>query len=373
MKKLREKMKNIKTNSNKYQHKLIVLISTLSYANSNLEQYTQSDILYYFNNNIKRNGQREVKIKTLQSYLYKLETVFRVTNNYYKHLGVNMGTEVYYKLKYPKKECYRIVNKHFKDKKKNKYKSRVNSYFEKNCIKNSNVEKQECYNNKNNNKEEKETIKKLQIKNYIKKCNFGSNISHSILNLKLEKEITIEICKIIKRSVNLIKKNIYKKIYSTKLPTMKKLKNKQKELSKILNKIKNELKNENYDSKQLKIKVEEIYKKYKNKPHFIIENNKYDDLEKIVKKLKNNLKNKKINEKEDKTDIKNNVFNILIEQLKNKIKLSILIPLLKKYLDKKSSLEYSKIFNNHYYYEILKMIESNEYYLKSKEFENNAN
>uniref|UniRef100_UPI003B223CCF plasmid maintenance protein n=1 Tax=Borreliella tanukii TaxID=56146 RepID=UPI003B223CCF len=368
-------MKNIKINSNKYQHKLIVLISTLSYANSNLEQYTQSDILYYFNSNIKRNGQREVKIKTLQSYLYKLETVFKVTNNYYKHLGVNMGTEVYYKLKYPKKECYRIVNKHFKDKKKNKYKNRVNSYFEKNCIKNSNVEKQECYCNTYNNKEEKDnkTIEKFQIRKYIRKCNFESNIFHSILDLRLGKEGTIEVCKMIKKSINLNEKNIYRKIYNIKSTTVGRLKNKQKELSRTLNKIKNDLENENYDSKQLKIQIEEIYKKYKNKPHFIIENNKYDDLEKIVKKLKNNFKSIKISEKENKTNIKNNVFSILIEQLKNKVKFDILIPILKKYLDKQNSLEYSKIFNNHYYYEVLEIIETNECYSQSKEFEKNAN
>ncbi len=116
-------MKNTKIPNNKYQHKLIVLISTLNYINSTLEQYTQSDLLYYFNSNMKRNGQREIKIKTLQNYLYKLGTVFKVTNNYYRHLGINMGTEVYYKLKYSKKECYRIVNKHFKDLKRINIKS----------------------------------------------------------------------------------------------------------------------------------------------------------------------------------------------------------------------------------------------------------
>lgn len=161
-------MKNTKIPNNKYQHKLIVLISTLNYINSTLEQYTQSDLLYYFNSNMKRNGQREIKIKTLQNYLYKLGTVFKVTNNYYRHLGINMGTEVYYKLKYSKKECYQIVNKHFKDLKKNKYKIRVNSYFKKNCIKNSSVEKKECYCNIYNKKEEKKKILPSQ-KNYKSK------------------------------------------------------------------------------------------------------------------------------------------------------------------------------------------------------------
>ncbi len=118
-------MENIKVPNNKYHHKLIVLISTLNYINSNLE------------------------------HLYKLGTVFKITNNYYKHLGINMGTEVYYKFKYSKKECHRILNKHFKDIKKNKYKIRVNSYFKKNCIKNSRVEKKECHCNIYNNKEKR--------------------------------------------------------------------------------------------------------------------------------------------------------------------------------------------------------------------------
>ncbi|WP_233275085.1 plasmid maintenance protein, partial [Borrelia anserina] len=49
--------KESKRKFNKHQHKLIVLISTLNYMNSNLKKYTQSNILYYFNNNLKRNGQ----------------------------------------------------------------------------------------------------------------------------------------------------------------------------------------------------------------------------------------------------------------------------------------------------------------------------
>ncbi|MCD2388828.1 plasmid maintenance protein, partial [Borreliella burgdorferi] len=42
---------------NKLQHKLIVFISTLKYINSKYKKYTQSNILYYFNENLKRNGQ----------------------------------------------------------------------------------------------------------------------------------------------------------------------------------------------------------------------------------------------------------------------------------------------------------------------------
>ncbi|WP_236841523.1 plasmid maintenance protein, partial [Borreliella garinii] len=67
------------------------------------KKYVQSNIFYYFNKNLKRNGQTTVTLKTMQNYLYKLEKELKVTTNYYKHLGVNCGTEIYYKLKYPKK------------------------------------------------------------------------------------------------------------------------------------------------------------------------------------------------------------------------------------------------------------------------------
>ncbi|WP_419255520.1 plasmid maintenance protein, partial [Borreliella afzelii] len=42
---------------NKHQHKLIVLVSTLAYVNKKYKKYTQKTILYYFNENLKRNGQ----------------------------------------------------------------------------------------------------------------------------------------------------------------------------------------------------------------------------------------------------------------------------------------------------------------------------
>ncbi|WP_236841520.1 plasmid maintenance protein, partial [Borreliella garinii] len=70
---------------NKLQHKLIILISTLKYINIKYPKYTQQNILYYFNENLKRNGQAPVKLKTLQKYLYKLEKELKVTSNYHKH------------------------------------------------------------------------------------------------------------------------------------------------------------------------------------------------------------------------------------------------------------------------------------------------
>lgn len=39
----------------------------------------------------------------MQKYLYKLVKELKVTNNYYKNLVINSGTEIYYKLNYSKK------------------------------------------------------------------------------------------------------------------------------------------------------------------------------------------------------------------------------------------------------------------------------
>ncbi|UPA11475.1 hypothetical protein bpSLO_001333 (plasmid) [Borrelia parkeri] len=355
-------MKGTKKPTNKHQHKLIVLVSTLNYMNLNLKQYTQSNILYYFNNNMKKNGQKPIKLKTLQSYLYKLEKVLGVTINYYKHLGVNMGTEVYYKLKYSKKECYRIINKHFREKKQERHKKRVNEYLEKTCTKNSSVEKWECFNNNYNNKEEDKntkTIEKLQVEKYAKKCNFKSNAFLSILSLEADKDFKIQSFKAIKIAENCS----YEKTNSIK-PNNSRLKNKQKELSKILDEIKANLENEGYDSKQLKIQIQNVYEQYKNKPHFIIEKDKYSDLKKIIEKLKKTVEYTNRNTKENERDIRNNVFSILLEQLRHKVDTSVLVPILKNYLSKQNKLEYSKVFSNHYYYEILELIKDNKDYLQ---------
>ncbi len=106
----------------KYQHKLIALIATLEYINKNKKKYNQSDILYYFNSNLKRNGQKEVSIKTLQNYFYKLKKL-NVTANYYRHLDINMGTKIYYSLKRSKKDCYNLINQYFRNKKQKDSKS----------------------------------------------------------------------------------------------------------------------------------------------------------------------------------------------------------------------------------------------------------
>ncbi|WP_330730465.1 plasmid maintenance protein [Borrelia turicatae] len=345
-------MKNTKKPTNKYQHKLIVLISTLNYINLNLEQYTQSDILYYFNNNMKRNGQKPVKLKTLQSYLYKLKKEFKITINYHRHLGVNMGTEIYYELKYSKKECYCIINKLFRDKKVNGHKNRVNEYFKKTHNQNSNVEKWECSYNIYNNKEKKKDskfIERLQVKKYAKKCNFKLNNFYFILDLKISKKDKIKLLRILKISEN----STHTKINSTKTN-----KSKQKELSKILREIKTNLENEGYNNKQLETQIQSVYEKYKSKPHFIVEKDKYSDLKKIIERLKNTVEHVKTIIKENEKCIRNNVFSILLDQLRYKVDISILVPILKDYLSKQDKLEYSKVFSNHYYYELLKLVRS---------------
>ncbi|WP_434757243.1 plasmid maintenance protein (plasmid) [Borrelia puertoricensis] len=359
-------MSSTKKPINKHQHKLIVLVSTLDYVNLNLNQYSQSNILYYFNNNMKKNDQKPIKLKTLQSYLYKLEKVFKVTINYYKHLGVNMGTEIHYELKYSKKECYRIINKHFRDKKEERHKNRVSVYLEKTCTKNSSVEKWECINNIYNSKEEDKnnvkSIEKLQVKKYAKKCNFKSNAFLSILNLEANKDFKIQLLKAIKIAEN----SGDKRINNIK-PNHSKLKSKQKELSKILNEIKATLENEGYDTKQLETQIQNVYEQYKNKPHFIIEKDKYNDLKKIIGKLKKTVKHTNKNTQKNERDIKNNVFSILLDQLRYKVDVSVLVPILKNYLSRQNKLEYDKVFSNHYYYELLELLEDNKNYLQLEE------
>ncbi|APS99291.1 hypothetical protein Bmayo_04930 (plasmid) [Borreliella mayonii] len=336
---------------NKLQHKLIVFISTLKYINSKYKKYTQNNILYYFNENLKRNGQLTVKLKTMQNYLYKLEKEIKVTTNYHKHLGVNFGTEIYYKLNYPKKECYSKINQHFKEKKDIRFQTRVNRYFKDKFFKEGNLNSGEC-NNNNNNKEEEirnAKIEKYQIKKYFNKCNFLSKETVSILNLNISKDKIIEIIKIVKKiEINLTKKENNNKIKIC-------FREKQKMLKEILSKTQKQLEKKGYDVKQLKIQIENIYENYKFKPHFIIENKKYKDLNNIRLKLEKSIERKKENPTKKYINIKINIFNILIEQLKKELEIESLKQIIKNYLNSKKILEYNKVFNT-YYYELLETI-----------------
>ncbi len=330
---------------NKHQYKLIVLISTLEYVNKKYPKYTQKNILYYFNENLKRNGQDTVTLKTLQKYLYKLEKEIKVTSNYHKHLGANCGTEIYYKLIYPKKECYYMINKFFEDKKQSRFEKRVeNHYLDKSPLRGS-VNLGECLSNKNNNiKEERnKKIENFQVINYYNKCNFkNKEFLLILLNLDISKDKKIEIIKALKRFE--IKTTKHKNIHFNK----NSLKEKQNKLKEILNNNQKEFEKKGYNAKQLETEFKKIYENYKFKPHFIIENHKYNDLSKITLKLERSIELKKENPQKNCEHIKINIFNILIERLENVKEIEALKPIIKDYLNSKKKLEYNKVFNTYY-------------------------
>ncbi|WP_420025007.1 plasmid maintenance protein [Borreliella valaisiana] len=352
---------------NKQPHKLIVLISTLQYINNNYKKYTQQNILYFFNKNLKRNGQNLAKLKTLQKYLYKLEKEIKVTTNYYKHLGVNCGTEIYYKLNYSKKDCYQKINQFFKEKKETRFQKRVNNHFKDKTPLKGSVNLEECLSNTNNNiKEEKKErdnpIKKFQIIKYFNKCNFLSKKSlFLLLNLNIDKDVLIKVFKYIKRYEIELTKN--KKIF----PNKSYFKEKQNKLKEILDNTQKEFEKNGYNTEQLKTNIQKIHDIYKYKPHFIIEYQKYNDLSKIKFKLEKSVEINQENPQKNYENIRINIFNILMERLKNIAEIEVLKPIIKNYLNSKKKLEYNKVFGS-YYYELLEMIENGNNALKLKEF-----
>ncbi len=275
-------------------------------------------------------------------------------------MGVNCGTEIYYKLNYPKKECHYKINKYFKDKKQSRFEKRVEIGLEDKFNKNRSVDLEECLNNKNNNiKEERnsnniEEYKKLK---YFNKCNFLDKKSLSILlYLDIEKDKLIKVFKAIKRYEIELTKN--KKIFSNKSC----FKDKQNKLKEILENTQKEFEKNGYNTKQLEINFKKTYENYKYKPHFIIEHQKYSDLSVIKRKLEKLIELKKENPKKDYQNIKTYIFNILIEQLKEKANIELLKPIIKKYLNSKKKLEYNKVFNT-YYHELLELIKNKKVYL----------
>ncbi|WP_425337326.1 plasmid maintenance protein [Borreliella tanukii] len=346
---------------NKHQRKLIVLISTLAYINKKYKKYTQKTILYYFNENLKRNGQDTTTLRTLQKYLYKLEKEIKVTSNYHKHLGVNCGTEIYYKLIYPKKECYFKINQYFQEKKHSRFKSRVNNYLKDKSQKKSNVNLGECLSNKNNNiKEERnKKIENFQVISYYNKCNFkNKEFLLILLNLDISKDKKIEIIKALKRFE--IKTTKHKNIHFNK----NSFKEKQNKLKETLNNTQRKLEKNGYNPEQLETEFKKIYEIYKNKPHFIIEYHKYNDLSKIKLKLEKTIEINRENSQKNYEHIKINIFNILIDRLENVKEIEVLKPIIKDYLNSKKKLEYNKVFNT-YYNDLLEIIRNS---LKSEEF-----
>ncbi|WP_210381142.1 plasmid maintenance protein [Borreliella valaisiana] len=363
-------MHNVSTNKkypnchNKLQHKLIVLISTLDYINTKYKKYTQKTILYYFNENLKRNGQATTTLRTLQKYLYRLEKDIKVTTNYYKHLGVNFVTEIYYHLNCEKNECHFKINQYFQEKKHSRCKSRVNNYLKDKSLKKGNVELGKCLSNKNNNiKEEKnKKIEKFQITKYANKCNFKyKEILSFILNLDVNKNSKIKMLKVSKIiEIKLLK-------HKGLLFNQSCFKGKQKKLKEILENTKKELEKKGYNAEQLETEFKKIYENYKNKPHFIIEHQKYNDLRKITFKLKKSIEFKKENSQKDCENMKKNIFNILIERLKEKANIEIIKPIIKTYLNSKKKLEYNKVFNT-YYHKLLEIIQNENNSLTLEEF-----
>ncbi|WP_210365482.1 plasmid maintenance protein, partial [Borreliella valaisiana] len=299
----------------------------------------------------KRNGQNPIKLKTLQNYLYKLEKKLKITTNYYKHLGVNCGTEIYYKLNYSKKECYQKINKYFEEKKLSRFEKRIDKHLKDKFTKNGNVNLEVCINNKNNIKEERNNkIEKYKKLKYFNKCNFFDKKTLSnLLKLDINIDSTIAIFKTVKKHENSLKKN--KHISFNKSC----LKKRQIKLKEILENIKKQLKKNGYNSEQLETNIQKIYENYKLKPHFITESQKYNDLSKIKLKLEKSTERKKENSSKNNKKIKENIFNILIESLKKEKAIEVLNPIVKSYLNDKKILEYNKIFDI-YHYELLEII-----------------
>ncbi|WP_418905631.1 plasmid maintenance protein [Borreliella japonica] len=339
---------------NKHQRKLIVLILTLNYVNKKYKKYTQKTILYYFNENLKRNGQAPTTLRTLQKYLYKLEKEIKVTTNYYQYMGVNCGTEIYYHLNCEKNECHFKINQYFQEKKHSRFTSRVFNYLKDKSPKKGNVELEKCLCNKNNNKKEERNkkIENFQVINYAKKCNFkDKRILSIVLNLdisKNEKIIMLRTTKMLE-----IKLTRDKNIHFNK----NSLKEKQNKLKETLNNNQKELEKKGYNPKQLETEFKKIYENYKFKPHFIVESHKYNDLNKIIRKLEKSIEINWENPQKDYENLKTNIFNILIERLKEKENIEILKPIIKTYLNSKKKLEYNKVFDT-YNYELLEIIQN---------------
>ncbi len=175
----------------------------------------------------------------------------------------------------------------------------------------------------------------------------------------------IKVFKAIKRYEIELTKN--KKIFSNKSC----FKDKQNKLKEILENTQKEFEKKGYNAKQLEINFQKTYENYKNKPHFIIEYHKYNDLNTIKRKLEKSIELKKENPQKNCDNMKKNIFNILIERLKEKANIEILKPIIKKYLNNKKKIEYNKVFVT-YYYELLELIETEKRSFNLKELAKKA-
>ncbi|WKC58472.1 plasmid maintenance protein [Borrelia sp. P9F1] len=380
---------------NECQHKLIVLVSTLSFMNKRLKKYTQGQILRYFNNNLQQNGQKQATLKRLQKYLKRLGKEFGVTINYYQHLGKNLGTEIRYTLRYSKKECYNRINRLFAQKKLNRFQDRFKEYNEKivSADQRGSVVKGECINNSNNKEEErrdriaKNESNSYRVTKYITRCGFKTDLPSFILKLKVSDDIKINHLRNLKRFENdsrhisiktienklkpIIKsyaynpKHLYKfnikGCYYTVLREIRgdnlKLNEPKAELRALLKERQAELVKQGYYERELDIEIGKIYESYKTKPHFILQNDKYKDLDLRIARIKKRVQRQikeDVGQKQKET--RDNIFSILLEQLKHKVDINKLRPALKRFIDSKDKLSYSKMMDNSYYYELLDRI-----------------
>ncbi|MCD2371922.1 plasmid maintenance protein, partial [Borreliella burgdorferi] len=115
------------------------------------------------------------------------------------------------------------------------------------------------------------------------------------------------------------------------------------------------------------INLQKVYESYKYKPHFIIENHKYSDLNNIKCKLEKSIERKKENSQKDYENLKTNIFNILIEQLKKETNIEILKPIVKEYLNNQKKIEYNKVFGT-YHLELSEIIKNEKNSLTTEEF-----
>ncbi|WP_234925889.1 plasmid maintenance protein, partial [Borreliella valaisiana] len=104
----------------------------------------------------------------------------------------------------------------------------------------------------------------------------------------------------------------------------------QNKLKETLKNTKKQLEKNGYNAEQLETEFKKIYENYKNKPHFIIEHQKYNDLSKITLKLEKKLiELQKEKPQKNYENLKTNIFNILIEELKKYTNIEILKPVIK--------------------------------------------
>ncbi|WP_024654774.1 plasmid maintenance protein [Borrelia hispanica] len=79
-------MRGISIHIERHQCELIALMLIIFYINNQFRKYYQNRVFYYFNENLKRNGQKVIKSKILQNYFCKLSKTLQLIENPYNHI-----------------------------------------------------------------------------------------------------------------------------------------------------------------------------------------------------------------------------------------------------------------------------------------------